>query len=550
MSTRMNVLMGNIDASTTKYLIPSSRLVIFVSSTFTDTHIERNILIDKILSNLQYIAKRNNVTITFVDMRYGVRDENTWDHLTWISCKIELERCMKESCGMCFLSLQSSKYGYQPIPKYLSQIDLDDKLYECKSIEVKSIANYWYLLDTNHIPPRYFLRPLTYLTNEEKNLFWNAALPALRELLYGIVFDEDYKNLQVGEAITHWECKVALSSPSSASRCLWSFRKFGEVDDLETEITEVDDQGQSYYDCRDNYIKRQSLNELLELMSKSIKKKYVFPINFSTYSNQHTKEWQEFISNWQETIENKLLEELDTVIVNRKNWEATGDGIGLSGEILEDVFTHYIWAIKKLENFQGRANILLEAMSYIKASNREYDQQFSGISFGLVAASGLGKTSILAKLTSMISKADHDDDIKRPVIVRFCGINKESINGYNLIKSITTQALFLHHDKNYDAEVSFPKLYSEAVDVFQKVLNEYPLVLIIDSMDQIDDSNCCRSQLSFLRGVNPHPLTRIVISTLPDDKSGICYWSERRLLDGSVPIINLQPLTVENKTIH
>lgn len=58
---------------------------------------------------------------------WGVRDENTWDHLTWMSCLRELERCEEESLGVFFLSLQSHKYGYCPLPKFISKSNFESK---------------------------------------------------------------------------------------------------------------------------------------------------------------------------------------------------------------------------------------------------------------------------------------------------------------------------------------------------------------------------------------------------------------------------------------
>lgn len=82
---------------------------LFVSSTFTDTHMERNILMNEILPDLRKRIVGFEIEVTFVDMRWGVRDENTLDHMTWISCSKMLERCRKTSCGLFFLSLQSEK---------------------------------------------------------------------------------------------------------------------------------------------------------------------------------------------------------------------------------------------------------------------------------------------------------------------------------------------------------------------------------------------------------------------------------------------------------
>ena len=68
--------------------IPSFSLKYFVSSTFTDTHEERNVIMARLLPELNVIAKSHGIDITFVDMRWGVKDENTDDHKTWDACKV------------------------------------------------------------------------------------------------------------------------------------------------------------------------------------------------------------------------------------------------------------------------------------------------------------------------------------------------------------------------------------------------------------------------------------------------------------------------------
>ena len=87
------------------------KLEVFLSSTFTDTHSERNVILKKILKDLRALAEPHGIEVSFVDMRYGVRDESTLKHMTWEECKRELKRCHEESAGIFFLSLQGSKYG-------------------------------------------------------------------------------------------------------------------------------------------------------------------------------------------------------------------------------------------------------------------------------------------------------------------------------------------------------------------------------------------------------------------------------------------------------
>lgn len=83
-SVRLRVLCGNFnDYDTSKWRSPQWKLLVFVSSTFTDTNAERNVLMANILPSLRNAGLKVGIEVTFVDMRWGVRDENTLDHRTW-----------------------------------------------------------------------------------------------------------------------------------------------------------------------------------------------------------------------------------------------------------------------------------------------------------------------------------------------------------------------------------------------------------------------------------------------------------------------------------
>ena len=91
-------------------LIPSWRLLIFVSSTFTGTHRERDELQFHILKKLSQEADKHGIVISFSDMRWGIPGSTSVEHGTWMTCRKELERCYHQSDGIFFLSLQSEKY--------------------------------------------------------------------------------------------------------------------------------------------------------------------------------------------------------------------------------------------------------------------------------------------------------------------------------------------------------------------------------------------------------------------------------------------------------
>ena len=88
---------------------PSNKLTILFSSTFTDTHMHRDLLQFQILKELRDLARPQGVAVTFVDMRWGVKDENTLDHQTWLACSREIERARDVSGGYFFVSLQAEK---------------------------------------------------------------------------------------------------------------------------------------------------------------------------------------------------------------------------------------------------------------------------------------------------------------------------------------------------------------------------------------------------------------------------------------------------------
>ena len=54
--------------------------------------------------------------IKIVDMRWGVRDEATDDHMTTTICLEEVRNCRLSSIGPNFIFFGGTKYGYRPIP--------------------------------------------------------------------------------------------------------------------------------------------------------------------------------------------------------------------------------------------------------------------------------------------------------------------------------------------------------------------------------------------------------------------------------------------------
>jgi hypothetical protein len=163
---------------------PSAKLDVFASSTFMDTHLERNVLIKEVLPEVRKLGDGHCVPVSVVDLRYRVRDESSLKHITWIDCYTELKRCALESSGKCFLSLQSHKYGYRPIPNRISEHNYEKKL-TTLSLDEQTMSNHWYIFDEN--TDYYILRDLV---DKDAPDFWSAQ-PKIRKVFAGVSFDED-----------------------------------------------------------------------------------------------------------------------------------------------------------------------------------------------------------------------------------------------------------------------------------------------------------------------------------------------------------------------
>ena len=78
-------------------------LVIDLFLSFVDTFVERNALMVRVYPRLKSFCQERGYDFQVVDMRWGVRDESTDDHMTTELCMRELRACQKLSTGPNFI---------------------------------------------------------------------------------------------------------------------------------------------------------------------------------------------------------------------------------------------------------------------------------------------------------------------------------------------------------------------------------------------------------------------------------------------------------------
>ncbi len=487
-----------------QWRLPSFNLKYFVSSTFTDTHNERNLIMTKLLQQLNDIARPNGIDITFVDMRWGVKDENTDDHKTWDACKMELEKCRNESCESFFISLQGYKYGYRPLPREIDQITYDNHINNYVGIDrddLIELASKWYILDTNSIPPKYVL---TKLDNNNRNDYWVTVLSKLLILLNGLMFEEE---LYIGDSVTNWEAIAALNDTNS-NRIFWMQR------DIQETINDTQDPWNEFDDARSSEI-HDRLSKLKSVMIQKLgghNRIYTTAIDSLSSIKNKNSDYDMYIAEFYDKFKNILMSEVNQAILKKDMWFSNAFNTGLRGEVCMDLLHHYSWARDKVKDFEGREDILRQAMCILTSRDRTTPTSrvvgLRGVALCVVGNSGCGKTCIMAKLASLLYQRDGI-----PVILRFCGINDDSSSGLKLLKSIIRQIHYIYRVVRDIINDS----YSELVAYFQSLILNFPVTLFIDSIDQLSNDNQERSKISFLDNIQPHPSTRIIVSCLPDD---------------------------------
>jgi len=157
--------------------IPSVRL--FVSSTFKDFELERNVLQTDVFPELRKLCSKYGARFQAVDLRWGIGEDAALDQRTVEICLEELRRCQMISPVPNFLLLLGDRYGWQPLPTWIEKNEFDLIIRALNdATHDLDLLLHWYRLDKNKIPPAYRLR------NRSRHYkSWSRTERALLQLL-------------------------------------------------------------------------------------------------------------------------------------------------------------------------------------------------------------------------------------------------------------------------------------------------------------------------------------------------------------------------------
>jgi len=140
-------------------------LRVFISSTFIDMEEERNILVKNILSQLNEICEKKIISLSYVDLRWGITEEQSKNEKILSICLDEIEKCN------VFIGILGDRYGWIPesIPNEL--LMREEWLKYHKEESITEIEFWKGAFNTNEKAVFFYLRDSSYSNNKNNSKF-------------------------------------------------------------------------------------------------------------------------------------------------------------------------------------------------------------------------------------------------------------------------------------------------------------------------------------------------------------------------------------------
>ncbi|XP_034936822.1 NACHT and WD repeat domain-containing protein 2 [Chelonus insularis] len=544
-------VIDSIFSGSLKSLPPvSSKIVrIFTSSTFTDTTMERNTLMAQCYPKLKdYCREKHGLEFQVVDMRWGVRDEATDDHMTTELCMREIENCQRLSMGPNFVVFLGQKYGYRPIPTYVlsSELEMLRNELESQGIDVE-VLDTWYKKDSNAVPPTSILQPISSIL---KN-FNNKRIP----------------KLQQEDQAAWWDTMVKMQKLfRKGAQSLYNSGKFDK-------------------DTMHNYFmsvtEREVINGILNV--KNTKNHCLAYVRYINNINlQNLRKAGLFLDILNRSLDNeasKLLadlrdERLPNKIESTNLQRYTVEWIGREGldpethsEYLQHFITHFYRNIIKLvdramrkEDSSAQGQIITELLQHLHACNnsvkvfygredslekiKDYMLGESDKPLVLYGEGGCGKTSLLAK-SAGLSSTEWLVGKKSINIIRYLGTTPDS-------SALTPTLISICQQISYNLMLPFDEIPDDLVPLtahFKHLLTfateKQPILLFLDSVDQL--TGVQGNKLSWLPTRLPSNC-KMILSCASEESNPVIsrdYHLLRRMIDTEESFIEVTALGEE-----
>lgn len=518
------VLSGNMDV-----LIPNMAKIvrIFTSSTFTDTRVERNALMNRVYPKLRDFCHEHGYEFQVVDMRWGVHDPCTDDHMISEISLNELKACQELSTGPNFVTFLCQKYGYRPFPRNIPADEFDSLSAIVENQDDKDLLQAWFKFDSNAIPPEYVLQPISsqfpdFVNPPSKEAkqqalkdWWDVFLRLQSVLRKAAAkglhadsanrYQQSDSEEEIKHGILHGDCPNL--------HAFW-FQRI--ITDMKDNVRHHN--AAMYIDIEElphktnGKVESKGWDKTAETLLKSLREKQLSKVldknNIVSYNikwgengvdTHSSEEHHKYIDTLCQDFFKKIKDCIEKAIKERK--ESRPDD-----KLFEEVAQHTVCCRQLCSSSHDQSRCLDGIKGYVTGQENSplvvHGQQ------------GSGKTSLVA-LVAKECPSWVGSEVA--VILRFIGTTYHSSKVQQLLQSICYQLCVVFKDDSKNVPKDYQKLVKKFHRLLQNASASHPLVLLLDSLDHLHSYNMAR-ELSWLPCKLP-PHVKIVLSCLTEDRA-------------------------------
>lgn len=523
---------------------PTNTVRLFISSTFSDMAEERNALMEIAYPEIQTFCQQHGLTFEVVDMRWGVRDYASVDHMTTDLCLKEIKVCRKTSMGPYFIGLVGNRYGYRPMPRVIGEEEFNILHKKVLKDEAQAqLLTHWYWKDINSVPPIYIFQPITvhfphfsdtnpsHAELQAKEIKeWRETEKPLSEAIRSAAEDAQKEGLITLEqkhkyfrSVTECEIDCGLfASDTDMEGSTIFFREIKDIDLCKENASQI-------LDVKEDGSPDSEAQGLLENFKSCIIEKHSNKVKtFTVELSKQTLKAAYLRKLCDQVIALVNHQILRCLSAREKEISESQKQYPWLGGLLQEVTHHLHLAHTKSEVFCGRQELLNTIVSRLR--NNKTLVQFPLIIYG---ASGSGKTALMCKAFELMRQSATTDG-NHVLVLRLLGTSPQSSEIHDVLKSICYQVCLALDLPLPTAQVT--NIYNETVRFFHQILIQVSnqrsemLVLFLDSLDQLSSSEGAH-HLHWLPKECPANV-HIVLSTLPHE-GGILKTLQEKITDAT-----------------
>jgi len=475
---------------------------VFVSSTFSDLKAERDALQKKVFPRLRTLCEEKESSFQAIDLRWGVGKESSLDQKTMKICLDELARCQEMSPKPNFIVLLGDRYGWRPLPYEVEATEFEEVI---KHVDKdQGLIHKWYKLDDNAMPPVYLLQPV----QEDEKEEWDKE----EKILHAALLDGARKAGLAPPALFKYESSAteqeieagALSVKDAADHVFCFFRNIaglpldevsGKYNGSAYDFVDMDKDGNPDLEARG--MLDDLKGKLKEKLDSNLKEKP------NTNVFEYDAAWQSDGGKHPVTRDHlgKLCDDVYASLSRIIKEEV--EKLESIDPLEEEIGIHEKVASEHCKFFTGRVKILNALSRHTGSDN--------AAPLAIYGEGGMGKTALVSRTV----KRAEEEHPEAQVVYRFIGQTPESSDIAKLLESICAQVRRDYGKEESSSPESSERSYDKLIAEFRTCLtfstDEKPLILFIDSLDQLSNSNNPQSLNWFPYHLSDN--TKVIIST-------------------------------------